>query len=49
MDLIEQQDWLAALDERMVELKRELDEMKRQREGIKLGEEDCEVKKCQSG
>ena len=45
MDLIEQQDWLTALDERMIELKKELDEMKRQRKKIKLGEEDCEVKK----
>jgi len=44
MDLIEQQDWLTALDARMIELKKELDEMRRQREKIKLGEEE-EVKK----
>jgi len=40
MDLIEQQDWLTALDERMIILQDELAEMKRQRKKIKLGEDD---------
>ena len=40
MDLIEQQDWLTALDERMIELKKELDELKGQRSEIHLGKEE---------
>jgi len=44
MDLIEQQDWLTALDERMIELQDELAEMKRQRKKIKLGEEEVVTK-----